>query len=228
MLVEVGETFAETFAVGLLDVLYSHAAVHLEALRSSHDERHLRLQTALAALDVVELLCSEVGTEASLRDDVVAEGHSHLRSEDGVAAVSDIGERTAVYERCGVLSSLHEVWRKCVAQQNGDGASHAEILHGERLALNGVTQKNVLDASAQVVLVLSEAEYSHNLRRRSDVETRFAYNAVRLAAHASHDVAQSAVVHVEHAVPEHFAQSESVIAVLVHIVVEQRRDSVVR
>ena len=227
MLVEVGKSLLESFAVRLLDVLNWYSAVHLQALSCCYNDSELRLQSALATLDVEELLGSKVGTESCLSDDIFTECHSHLSGEYRVASVCNVGKRTAVYECCCILSGLNEVRSQSVAQKDGYGCSYTEILNGERLALNGVAQEDVLDATAQVVLVLCKTENSHNLRCRSDVKSRLAYNAIGFAAHTGYDVAQSAVVNVEHAVPQNLAQSETVVTVLVHVVVEQCSDSVV-
>ena len=70
--VEVGQASAKSFEVRLLDGIERHAAVHLQALSSGNDDGEGGLQTALAAEDVVELLCTEVSTEAGFRDGVVA------------------------------------------------------------------------------------------------------------------------------------------------------------
>ena len=179
--------------------------MHLQALSRCHNDGELRLQSALATLDVEELLGSKVGTESCLSDDIFTECHSHLSGEYRVASVCNVGKRTAVYECCCILSGLNEVRSQSVAQKDGYGCSYTEILNGERLALNGVAQEDVLDATAQVVLVLCKTENSHNLRCRSDVKSRLAYNAVGFAAHTGYDVAQSAVVNVEYAVPQYLA-----------------------
>ena len=81
MLVEVGKSLLESFAVRLLDVLNRHSAVHFQSLGCCYNDSELRLQSALATLDVEELLGSEVGTESSLCDYIFAECHSHLCGE---------------------------------------------------------------------------------------------------------------------------------------------------
>ena len=72
MAVEVGQACAKAFEVRLLDGIERHAAVHLQTLCGGNDDGEGGLQTALAAKDVIELLSTEVGTEASFRDGVVA------------------------------------------------------------------------------------------------------------------------------------------------------------
>ena len=141
--------------------------------------------------------------------------------------MSDVGKRTSMNDGSRILCSLHKVGSESVAQQYGDGTSHAEVFHSERLSVDSISQEDILDASAQVVLVFSKAEYGHNLRCRSDVEARLAHNAVGLAAHTRNDVAQTAVVYVEHTVPQHLAQGEPIVAVLIHIVIQESRDGVV-
>ena len=163
MLVEVGKSLLESFAVRLLDVLNWYTAVHLQALSCCYNYSELRLQSALAALDVEELLGTKVGTESSLSDYIFTECHSHLCGEYRVASVCNVGKRTTVYECCSILSGLYDVRSQSVAQKDCYGSSYAEVLNGDRLALNGVAQEDVLNATTQVVLVLSKTENSHNL-----------------------------------------------------------------
>ena len=102
-----------------------------------------------------------------------------------------------------VLRSLHEVGVEGIAQQHGDGTCHAQVADTEWLSVSRDAQQDVLDTPLQVFLTRGETEDGHQFRGWGDVEPRLLYHAV--APHASHDVAQSAVVDVEHALPVHLA-----------------------
>ena len=65
--------------------------------------------------------------------------------------MGDVGEGTAVDEGRGMLGGLCEVGLDGVQQQHGDGASDAEIPHGEGLAALGVAQEDVLDAAPEIL-----------------------------------------------------------------------------
>ena len=72
MLIEVPIASLHASNVWLLDIFQRYATMHLQCLESYNEHGEVWLQTSLAALDVVELLCTEVGTEASLCDGIVA------------------------------------------------------------------------------------------------------------------------------------------------------------
>ena len=76
MAVEVLQSFQQTLLVWLLDVVERHTSVHLESLCGGNDDGERWLKSCFSTLDVVELLSTEVSTEASLCDDVVTVGHS--------------------------------------------------------------------------------------------------------------------------------------------------------
>ena len=138
-----------------------------------------------------------------------------------------VGKRTAMHHGRSVLGCLHQVGLYGIAQEHADGTSHAKVLHGEGLALDGGTQKDILYASAQVSLVLCKAEDGHNLGSRSDVETALAGYAVGLGTKTRNDVAQVAVVHVQHALPQHLAHGKALGLMLVDVVVQQGGNHVV-
>ena len=227
MLVQIAEALFQSLQVRFLDAFEVHAAVHLQPLGRSHDNGQLGLQAALAALDVVELLRTQVGTEAGFRHHVVAEGHSHLRGQDGVASVGDVGKGTAVYEGRRTFCGLHQVGVDGILQQDGDGTGHPQVLHREGCAVEAETEDDVLDAAAQVILVLRQAEDGHDFRSGRDVEARLLCHAVGARPQAGDNAAQGAVVHVEHTPPNDFLQSEATGPMLVKIIVEQGRYHVV-
>ena len=177
--VEVGKTCAQPLFVGLFDAVEGHAAVHFQSLRRGHDDGEVGTQSALAAEDIVEFLCAEVGTESSLRDGIFGVGHGHARGEEGVATVGDVGEGAAVHDGGRVFSGLHEVGLNGIFKEHHDGACHAEVFHGERLSLVGVAEEYVLDAPAQVVLIGCEAEDSHEFGGGGDVEASLRGKPVR-------------------------------------------------
>ena len=139
----------------------------------------------------------------------------------------NVRKRTSVHESRSMFRCLHQIGRKSVLQQHGDSAGNAQIFHRERLVVNGKSQKNILDAAAQVVFILGKAQDSHYLRCRSNVEARLARDAVRLASQSCNDVSQAAVVHIKHTVPQHILQRKAIVLVLIHVIVKQCSNHVV-
>ena len=141
--------------------------------------------------------------------------------------MGDVGKRSAVDEGRCIFRGLHEVGLNGVLEEHHDGAGHSEVLHRERFAGVGVAQQDVFDAAAQVGFVGGQAEDGHQLGSGRDVESCLTGQAVGRRAQTGHDGAQGAVVDIEHAAPQHFLESETVLGVLVQIIVEQCRNHVV-
>ena len=122
--VKIAEAFLQSFHVRLLDTVETDTTVHLQSLCSGDDNGQLGLQTAFAAFDIIELLRSQVRTEAGFGHYVIAEGHSHFGSENGVAAMRYICERTAMHKSGCSFGGLYQVGMNGIFQQYGDGARH--------------------------------------------------------------------------------------------------------
>ena len=142
--------------------------------------------------------------------------------------MSDVGKRTAVDESRRVLGRLHEVGQKRVFQQDRDGAGDAQVVYRKRFIVVGVAQEDIPDAALEVVEVRGEAEDGHDFRSGSDVEARLGRYAIDGTAQAGDDVAQATVVYVQDTLPLDFLQTETSMAILIKMVVEQCRNHVVR
>ena len=77
MAVEVSEALLETLGVRKLNLCLRHTTVHLERESRGYQHGKVGLQARLAALDVEELLSTEVGTETCLSNGIVCQCHRH-------------------------------------------------------------------------------------------------------------------------------------------------------
>ena len=142
--------------------------------------------------------------------------------------MGDVGKRTAVDESRRILGRLHEVGQKRIFQQDRDGAGDAQVVYRKRFIVVGITQEDIPDATLEVVEVRGEAKDGHDFRSGSDVEARLGRYAIDGTAQAGDDVAQATVVYVQDALPLDFLQTETSMAILIKMVVEQRGNHVVR
>ena len=171
MTIQVLQALPEPVGIGLLDMVKSHATVHLQSLCRSHDNHQLRLQTSLTALDIKELLSTQVGTEACLRHHIVTKSHRHLCGHHTGTAVGDIRKRATMNKGRRLFGSLHQVGRKGITHQHGDGTAHTKVTNAERLAIGSDTQEDVFYTTTQIVLAGCQTEDSHQLRSWCDVKT---------------------------------------------------------
>ena len=205
----------------------STAAVILQRPHRGHDHRRARPQAGLAALDVDELLRAEVGAEAGLGHHVVRQLQCRARGDHRVAAVRDVGERAAVDEGRVVLERLHQVRRERGLQQRRHGAVRLQVARQDRLVVVPVADDDAPEALLQVGEAARQAQDRHDLGGHHDVEAVLARHAVGRAAEADDDLAQRAVVDVDHAPPGDAPHVEAELVALVDVVVDERRQQVV-
>ena len=122
VLEQVGQALLQGLQVLVVQLRLGHAAVVLQRPNGGHDDHGRGLQPRQAALDVQELLGAQVRAEARLGDGVVRQPQGHLGGHDGVAAVGDVGEGSAVDEGGGALQGLDQVGLQRVLQQRRHGA----------------------------------------------------------------------------------------------------------
>src|SRR5690606_14696928 len=159
------------------------------------------LQPGLAALDVEELLGTQVGAEARFGDDVFAELQRGSGRDDRIAAVRDVGEGSAMDEGGVVLQRLHQVRLHRVLQKHRHRAVGLDVAAIDRRLVAAIGDNDVAEALLQVFEAAGKAEDRHYFGRHGYVEARLAREAVRYAAERHDDVAQRAIVHVHHAPP---------------------------
>ena len=220
VLEQVGQALFEGLEVLLVEVGLGHAAVHLEGAGGGHDHHGVGREARHAALDVEELLGTQVGAEAGLGDHDVAQGERHAGGHDRVAAVGDVGEGAAVHKGGRALEGLDQVGLEGVLEQGRHGAGGLEVAGGHGRAAVGVAHHDAAQALLEVGDVLGEAEHSHDLGGHGDVEAVLARGAVGLAAEAVDHKAQLAIVHVDHALPGYLAGVDAELVALLDVVVE--------
>jgi hypothetical protein len=225
---EVVEPAAERRDVFLADVRQRHAAVVLERPRRRHDQRRVGPEPRRAALDVEELLGAEICREAGLGQADVAELQRHAGRDDGIAAVGDIGEGTAVHEGRRALQRLDEVRMDGVAEQRGHGARDLELVGQDGSSVGAERHHHAAEPRLQVARILGQAQCRHDLGSGGDEEAALARHAVHAAAESHDHVAERAVVDVQDAPPQHLADVDAERIAVVEVVVQRRGEEVVR
>ena len=104
---QVGHTGLEGLEVLVVKVGLGNTAVVLKRTGGGDNHDGAGTNARHAALDVEELLGTQIGAETGLGNGNIAKAHSHARSHDGVAAVGDVGEGAAVDKRGRTLECLH-------------------------------------------------------------------------------------------------------------------------
>ena len=224
---QVGQALLQSLQILLAGLGLGHAAVVLEGAGSGDQNHAGGLQTRHAALDVQELLSTQIGAEAGLGDGVIAQLQSNLGSGHGVAAVGDVGEGTAVDERGGMLQRLNQVGLQSVLQQSGHSALGVQVTGGDGLAGVSIADHQTSQSGLQVVDVGGQAQNRHDLGSHGDVVAVLTGGAVDLAAQAVNDEPQLTVVHIDAAAPGDLTGVDAQSVALVDMVIEHRSQQVV-
>ena len=166
-----------------------------------NDHHNVRLEATDATDHVHELLHAEVGSKASLGNQVLTELEANAIGNDRVVAVGDVGERSTVHQAELTFERLHDVRLDRVAQEDGHRAGGLDVLGGNRIASLGVANRDRAKLAAQVRHVGGERHDGHHFTRCGDVEAGLGWDAILGTTKAGHDVAQRAVRHIDRAPP---------------------------
>ena len=204
------------------------AGVRLERPHRGDDDGRVRREARGPALDVEEPLGAHVGAEPGLGDQVVAGVDADQVGHHRRVAVRDVAERPGVHEDRRVLQRLQQVRRHRVAHDHGHRAGTADVLGGHRLAVARVADDDPAEPLAHLLHRAGQREDRHHLRRRGDVEPGLAGDTVHPGAEPDDHVAQHPVVDVEHAPPGDVVLVDLAVVALEQVVVQHRREHVVR
>ena len=191
------------------------------------DHHRIRPQARLAALDVDELLGAQVSPESGFGHHVVGELQAGLRGDDRIAAVRDIGKRPSVKDGRVVLQRLNQVRRQRVLQKHCHCAVGFQVTRRHRRLRAGVADDDVAQTLLQVLDRRRKAEDGHHFGGDHDVEAVLPRVAVGRAAERGGNVAQRAIVHVDHTLPGDAANVDVEFIAVVDVVVDHRGQQVV-
>ena len=198
---KVGGTGLDSFEIRLVQVSLGNAAVALEGTDSGHQHAGAGGDAGIAALDIQELLGTQICTEACLRDDVIGQREAELGGHDAVAAVGNVGKGAAVDDGGVVFQRLNEVRVKGILEQRGHGTGGTDVASRDGLAFVGVGADDLRQPLLQVGDAGGQAEDRHDLAGNGDIKAVLTGGTVHLAAQTIHDEAELAVVHIHAALP---------------------------
>ena len=142
--------------------------------------------------------------------------------------MGDVGEWSAVNQRRRAFQGLDQVRLDSIAQQGGHRAVGLEVTRRHGLLGARVAHHDVTEALLQVGEIAREAQDGHDLGRHHDVETILPGKAVCGPAQADGDIAQGAIVHIDDAGPGDAPDIDVQRIAVVDVIVQQRRQQVVR
>ena len=130
----------------------------------------------------------------------IVKNSTDLIGHDRRVAVRNVRKRAGVHKHGRALHRLHQRRVNRVLHQHGDGAGDAEVVHVDRLARLGEGANHLAKARLHVGETGGEREHGHDLGRHGNVIVGRA-RLLFLVALPDRDLAQEAIVDVDHAIP---------------------------
>ena len=227
MLEKVGQALLQRLQVFRPQLPLWHAAVILQRLHRGHDDHGAGLHPRRPALDVQEFFRPQVRAEARLCYHVVRQLEGGVGGGDGIAAVGDVGEGSAVNQGRGVLQGLDQIGLDGVLQKRSHGPLGLQVGGGDRPVVVGVAHNDAGEPLLQVLQAGSQAQHRHNLGGHGDVEAVLPGHPLHPAPQAVHDVSELPVVHVHAPPPGDFLGVDAQGIPLLDVVVQHSRQQVV-
>ena len=227
MSLKVYRTLLKSLYVFRSKVWLCNAAVVLEGADSSHEHYRVGNKSCFAALDVEELLSSEVSAKARLGYGVFAQLKSELCSSYGVTAVGDVCERSAVNKSGSVFKSLNEVRLDSVLKQSRHRALCLKVTGKHGSAVVCISHENVAKTGLEVVKRLCKAENSHYLAGNGYHKVVLSRYTVNTSAKTYRYVAQSSVVGVGNTGENYSSLVDTKLVALLEMVVNHSAKQIV-
>ena len=224
---QVGHASLECLEVLLIEVGLGNTAVVLKRAGSGDDHNSAGANARHAALNVEELLGTQIGTEAGLGNSDIAKAHRHTRGHDRVAAVGNVGEGAAVDKRGRALERLHQVGLERILKQRGHGTLGLKVAGTDGLTGKAVADDDLAQALLEVADTRRQAQDCHDLGGDGDIEAVLARHALGLTANTVDDVAQLTVVHIDDALPSDALNVNTELIALLNMVVEHGGQQVI-
>ena len=137
--IEVGQPFLECLKVFLGQILSSDTTVEFQGTDRGDQYRRRWANTSRAALDINELLRTEVGAKARFGHHVVSQSKARCCCNDAITTMRDVGKRTAMNKGRCALKGLHEIGRQRVLQYRRQRTFGLKVSGGHRLTIAGVS-----------------------------------------------------------------------------------------
>ena len=180
------------------------AAVHLQGTDRGDKDRNVRLEARQAALDIPELLETDIRGEAGLRHVVIKQLQTQTVSDDGGLSDGDIRKWARVDEAWLMLDRIAERRVDGVAHPCGHGACNLQILGSDRVSLLVIGKNDLPDPLAKILQIRRDSQDRHQLGGHCDIRARPHTVAHHLAfAKADLHITKSLAAEVHDEVPLH-------------------------
>ena len=201
--------------------------MHLQSTDSSYNNHCRRLQTSKAAFYIQEFLSTKVSTEACLSYHYICKFKSEFSCHDGVTAMGNIGERTAVNKSWCPFKSLYQIRLNGILKEQCQCTGYIQLISPNSTAITGICHHNLTKALLHVLQISGQTQNSHHFRGHSNIKASLTRNAMGLAPHAYYHMTESTVIQVQYTLPGDTANIDIQSITLLDMIVNNRRQQIV-
>ena len=227
MLQQVWKTCLQRFQIFFVQFLLGYSAVIFQRPYCRYDNDCRRPESRHSALDIDELLSSEVCRKASFRYRIIRKLQGHLSSYGRVASVCDIRKRSSVDKCRSSFQCLDQIRFQRVLQKSCHGAFRLEVVSRYRLTVIVVADDDLGKPLLQIIDICRQAKNRHYFGCYCDFEAVFPWNALNSSAQTAYDVTQLSVVHVDGSLPCDLLRVDSQCIALLNVVVNESCEQIV-
>ena len=225
---EICKPLFQCLHIHLVQFALRHASVHLQSAHRCHDDHRIGMNARKAAFDVQKLLRAQIRAEACLRHHIIREFQRKFRRHDAVAAMRDIREGPAMDKGRRSLQGLYQIRLDGILKEQSERPGHIQFLGAHHASVTRIGHHDLPQAALHILQTVRKAEDRHHLRGHGDIKARLARHAVRSATEPDHYVAECAVIEIQHTFPHHAAHIDVQRIALLDMVVNDRRQQVMR
>ena len=102
----------------------------------------------MTALNVKELLSSEIASESGFRNGILAERHRRFGGGHGIAPVGDVGKGAAVHKGRRPFGGLNEIRLYGFQKKRHHGSRRTEFFAGKGRFVELVAENEVVDTAS--------------------------------------------------------------------------------
>ena len=227
MLDKIFKPFFQSGHINLAQLCLRQTAMHLQRTDSGHNNHCRRLQARKTAFYIQEFLSTKVSTEAGLSNHDICIFKSEFSCHDGVAAMGNVGERTAVNKGRCPLQSLYQIRLNGILKEQGKSTGYIQLISPYSTAITGICHHDLTKTLFHVLQVSGQTQNSHHLRGHGNIKASLTRNAMGFAPHADYHMTESTVIQVQYTLPSDTANINIQGIPLLDMIVNNRRQQIV-
>ena len=109
MFLQVDNTLFQGIQILCTQIRFCYTAIVFQCADRCYQYNRIRGKSGFTALDIKELLRTQIGAETGFRNTIIRHLHGSFGRSDRITSMCNIGKRSAVHQRRGMLQCLDQI-----------------------------------------------------------------------------------------------------------------------